>query len=345
MRTPYRIATTVVAAAAIFPFGMSAASADTTQPPVIQSAWYWAQQTVLVGPEPVNPPAQLTGVPAKDLAVSYQGDQDGKPDKVSYLAWDVSAIPQGSTVSKFEFTVLVEDDPTVAQATPPDYKLVACGAIGDFIPAEGGSFSQRPADDCGAAAPGTYDATKKSWTFDVAPYANAWAHGDPASGIGILPAPDTQVPFQVVLKPASTVVTSVEYTPPAPVDTTPPDVTPVAPPPVDVGVAQPPAVVPAAPVPVAQPAPTAAPPVVALAPVRPVQPVAKGLTFPSKSGLPPAFWGGALAAVALLGIASLILGDATVATEAPRTRTVTRSLRERQARSALPRTRTRVRTV
>jgi hypothetical protein len=345
MRTPYRIATTIVAAAAVFPFGMGAASADTAQPAVIQSAWYWANQSVVVGPEVVNPPSQLSGVPDKDLAVSYQGDADGKADKVTYLAWDVTAIPQGSTVNAFEFTVFVEDDPTVPQVQTPDYKLVACGAVGDFIPAQGGAFGGRPADDCAAAAPGKYDAATKSWTFDVAPYANAWANGDPASGIGILPAPDTQVPFQVVLKPASTVKTSVDYTPPAPVVEPVPDVAPVAGPPVNVGVAPPPAVVPAAPQPVVQPAPSVAPPVVALPQVRPVAPVVKGLAFPKKTGFSGAMWGGALAAVALLGIASLILGDATVETETSRTRTVTRSLRERQARSALPRTRTRVRTV
>jgi hypothetical protein len=349
VRTPYRIVTTLVAAAAVFPFGMSAASADTARPEVIQGAWYWVDRSVSAGPEVLTPPTQLTGVPDKDLAVAFKKDDLGKPDKVTYLAWDVSAIPPGSTVSKFEFTIKVDSAPQAVQAGPPDLKLVACGAIGDFSPVSAGAFSDKPADDCAAASPGTYDATKKTWTFDVAPYANAWAHGDPPSGIGILPAPDSAVPFQVVFSPATTVTTSVEYTPPAPV-VAPPTTEPVVPiqPPVSNGgtgyVPQP--VVPVVQPPVAQPAPPVAPPVVSV-PVRPVTPVAKGITFPARSGLPGAFWGGALAAVVLLGIASLMLGDATVAAEAPRGRTVTRSLRERQGahRGALPRTQTRVRTV
>jgi hypothetical protein len=349
VRTPYKIVTTMIAAAAVFPFGMSAASADVTQPAVTQGAWYWADKTVVVGPEVLTPPEQLTGVPAGDLAVAFKKDESNKPDKVAYLAWDVSAIPQGSTVSKFEFTIAVDTDPHAVQAGPSDLKLVACGAIGDFSPASAGAFSDRPADDCGAAANGTYDATKKTWTFDVAPYANAWAHGDPPSGIGILPAPDSAVPFQVVFKGAATVTTSAEFTPPAPVVQPTEPVPTIVQPPVDnggSGVVAPPAIVPVQAPPVAQPAPTAAPPVVST-PVRPVTPVAKGLMFPAKSGLPAAFWGGALAAVVLVGIASLMLGDATVAAEAPRGRTVTRSLRERQGahRGAQPRSQTRVRTV
>jgi hypothetical protein len=330
VRTPYRIATTLVALAAVFPFGMGAAAAETADPVVVQAAWYWADQTVIVGPEVLHPPAQLTGVPAKNLAVAYKGEENGAPDKVSYLAWDVSMIPAGSTVSRFEFTIAVESDPAVTQATPPDYKLVACGAIGDFAPAEAGSFADKPADDCSSVAPGVYDATKKTWTFDVAPYADLWAKGDPPSGIGILPDPKSEVPFQVVLEPADTVKTSVEFTPPAPVavPTTEPDVNPILPPAQQpTYYAAPPAVPNTAPVPVAQPAPTPAPPVVAISEPRQVAPVARGITFPSKSGLPAAFWGGALAAIALLGSASLMLGDATVPVEAPRGRTVTRSLR------------------
>jgi hypothetical protein len=349
VRTPYRIVTTLIAAAAVFPFGMSAASADTTQPRVTQGAWYWADKSVVVGPEVLTPPEQLTGVPAGDLAVAFKKDDGNKPDKVAYLAWDVSAIPAGSTVSKFELTIPVETDPKAVQAGPSDLKLVACGAIGDFSPASAGAFSDRPADDCGAAAPGTYDAAKKTWTFDVAPYANAWAHGDPPSGIGILPAPDSAVPFQVVFKGPATVTTTVEFTPPPVVQPTVDVTPPVVQPPVDnggTGVVGPPPIVPAQATPAPQPAPTAAPPVVST-PVHPVTPVAKGITFPSKSGLPGAFWGGALAAVLLLGVASLMLGDATVAAEAPRGRTVTRSLRERQGahRGSQPRSQTRVRTV
>lgn len=351
MRTPYRIATTAVALAAVFPFGMSTgvAHAEETQVEVVQQAWYWQENTVSVGPEVIPGPTQATGVPDKDLVVAYKGDAEGKPEKVSYLAWDVSAIPLGSTVSRFEFTIKLDTAPTTVQAAPDgQYKLIACGAVGDFTPVAAGQFSDRPSDDCGAYAPGKYNATDKSWTFDVAPYADAWAKGDPPSGIGILPAKDSQAPFQVVLQPGSTVKTVVEYTAPEPV------VAPVAPPPAPV--VQPPAPVANAPAPVIpvtvpqpapQPAPPPAAPVVALPQSHPVTPVARGVTFPAKSGLPGAFWAGALAAIALLGVASLMLGDATVPVEASRGRTVTRSLRERQAasRGALPRTSTRVRTV
>lgn len=348
MRTPYRIVTTAVALAAAFPFGMSAAHADTAQPVVIQTAWYWADQSVSVGPEVLNPPTQATGVPDKDLVVSYKGDANGAPDKVSYLAWDVSAIPAGATIQRFEFTIGLDQTPTTVQATPPDYKLIACGAIGDFVPATAGKFSDKPADDCSAQIPGVYDAAAKTWTFDVAPYADMWAKGDPPSGIGILPAKDSKTPFQVVLKPGDTVKTTVEFSPAAPIadPVVPPVVTPIQPPSQNTNYAPPPVIPVTQPQPVAQPAPPVRQPVVLQPRLAPVVPAAKGLTFPKKSGLPGAFWGGALAAIALLGVASLMLGDATVPVEAPRGRTVTRSLRERQAanRGAL-RTRARVRTV
>jgi hypothetical protein len=351
VRTPYRVATTAVALAAVFPFGLSAgvAHADEVQVEVVQQAWYWADKTVAVGPEVLPAPEQATGVPDKDLVVAYTNGTNGKPEKASYLAWDVSAIPFGSTVNRFEFTIALDTAPTTAQAAPDGhYALIACGAVGDFTPTTAGKFADRPSDDCSAYAPGKYDATAKTWTFDVAPYADAWAKGDPPSGIGLLPARNSQVPFQVVLKPGSTVKTVVEYTLPEPVVVPPPPtVPPVVQPPAPVANAPAPVFPVTVPQPVAQPAPPPAAPVVALPPVRPVTPVAKGMTFPSKSGLPGAFWAGALAAIALLGVASLMLGDATVPVEAQRGRTVTRSLRERQAaqRGALPRTSTRVRTV
>ncbi|HEU0129795.1 MAG TPA: hypothetical protein VFQ85_02250 [Mycobacteriales bacterium] len=354
MRTPYRIVTTLVAVAAAIPFGLaSTAHADETQPAVVQGSWYWADQSMIVGPEVVNPPQQLSGVPAKQLAVAYTGKDGTNPDKVTYLAWDVSAIPAGSTVAKFEFTIPVSTDPTAVQVTPPDYKLVACAAIGDFTPVEGGGFNQKPADDCSLSSTGTYDATAKAWTFEVAAMADRWAKGDPPSGIGILPDPDTKTPFQVVFQAPATVKTVAEFTLPAPVvPTTAPTPEPVPSAPAFVsngntGVALPPAVPVTVPQPVAQPQPSAAPPTVALTtPTRPVVP-ARALAFPKSSGLPAAFWGGALAAVALLGLASLMLGDATVAVQSTRGRAVTRSLRERQVaqRGTLSRTRTRVRTV
>lgn len=344
MRTTYRIVTTLVALGAVFPvIGTSAAQADTSQPGVIQATWYWQEQTVAVGPEPVSPPTQVSGVPDKDLAVASKGDSGGVPDKEPYLAFDFAAIPPQSTVNAFTVTLAVDDSPQAVQAMPPDLKLIACGAVRAWTAAAGGeAWSQKPADDCSAKIPGKYDATAKTWTFDIAPIAQAWANGDPALGIGIVGDPTYTTPFQVVFKPASTVKTSVDYTPAVVEPTTEPTfeptpyVPPVAPPPVVSG----PAPITSVDVPPA-PSPSPAPAPVVVTSTRPVTRTA-AVPFTHSSGIPGSFWLAALAGVVLLGVVSLVLGDPEVATDVA-SGSVTRSLRQRRtgaAGRAAPRVRT-----
>jgi hypothetical protein len=344
VRTTYRIATTLVALGAVFPFGAIAAHADTAQPAVLQATWYWQENTVAAGPESLNPPTTVSGVPDKDLAVASKGDSGGVPDKETYLAFDVSAIPALSSISRFVVTLAVDDSPQAVQASPPDLKLMACAAVRAWTPGvAGASWTQKPADDCSAKIAGKFDATAKTWTFDITSIAQAWSNGDPALGIGIVGDPTYTTPFQVVFKPATTVKTSVDFTPPAPTSTEPAVApTPAYTPPVQVDTSGP-APVTSVNVPPVVPQPTPQPPPVALAttPSRRVNTVAN-VPFTHSTTIPGSFWLAALAGVVLLGVVSLVLGDPEVPTDVA-SGSVTKSLRQRRAvrgTQAAPRVRT-----
>jgi len=332
VRTAYRVLSTAVAVGAIFPFGMAPAHADTSPVKVETAAWFWSQQvTGEIGDTgvgyPVTVPVKASGVPEGDLAVAYKGDKEAdgttsKPDKETYLAWDVYFIPEGSYVDSFTFTMPL--DPEAEQlfgpaVTPPaahppvggQPAIVACVPTIGFGEASGESFTLKPTDDCSNQLYGSFDEKTQSYTFDASTYAQDWVDGKDNTGLAIRPQEDASDPFQLVFKGAKDITATISYTPAA-------EDGGVAPPVVDTGVPlpiQPPSTgssgyVPAAPVaqPVPQPAPQPAPVVMQTrAPVA-VQNVAAS-PLRSSRGLSPVFWFAMLGGAMLLGATSLILGD------------------------------------
>ena len=334
MRTAYRVLSTAIAVGAIFPIGTLPAHAQastTSEVKVETAAWFWSGQTSGTVPEAGLPlpnlPADKTGVPAGDLAVAYKGEKETlekggevtKPDKETYLAWDIYFIPEGSYVDSFTFTLFL--DPAAEQVYVPQEvevpsqvthggvpDVVACLPTIGFGSGEGDAFAVKPADDCSEPLYGSYDEKTMSYTFDASVYAQDWVDGKDNFGLGFRPALDAPDPFQLVFKGAKDVKATITYTPAEAEPTAPPVIDPVVPlpqPPTDVSVFVPSG-------PQVQPQPQAepqAPPVVAVtqAPVV-VQNVA-ATPLVTTRGLSPVFWLAMVAGVLFIGVTSLILGD------------------------------------
>ena len=342
MRTAYRVLSTAVAVGAIFPIGIPSAHADTSDVKVEFANWFWSGQTYGTGPNDVPYPAipyDATGVPKGGLPVSFKGEtettKDGgtiaKPDKESYLAWDVYFIPEGSYVDSFTFTLFVDDKATQAFvpeeiAVPGQTErggqpaIIACVPTIGFGPGDGAEpYQLKPEDDCTDQIFGTYDEKTNSYTFDASTYAQDWVDGKENNGLGIRPSIEATDPFQLVFKGAADVKASITYTPAEAEPTAPPIVyepVPMPPlPPTDTSVFVPNEQ------PVPQPQPQVQPTPVVVKTKAPVvlQNVAASPLSASR-GLSPVFWFAMIGGVLLLGVTSLILGDPLEAAAGSRSR-------------------------
>ena len=332
MRTAYRFLSTAVALGAVFPIGTQAAYAEEAPVKVETAAWFWAQQTsgsapgAGVGIPNVPTDAPVAGVPKGKLAVAYKGeketnkdgDQISKPDKETYLAWDIYFVPEGSWVDSFTFTLTLDPDaeqmfvPVDVPGSPAgparggQPPLIACVPTIGFGEGEGDAFGVKPEDDCADQIFAEFDAVKGTYTFDATTYAQDWVDGKDNFGLGIRPALDAADPFQLVFKGAADVTATIAYTPAAPEPTQPPTVVdPVLPPlpPTDTSTYVPDV----QPQPRPQPQPTPAPVVMTRKPAPINNIAARPLT--STSALSPVFWFAMIGGVLLIGTMSLILGD------------------------------------
>ena len=342
MRTAYRVLSTAFAVGAIFPIGIPTAHADTSDVKVEYANWFWAEQTFGSGPNGVPYPALPTdtkavGVPKGDLAVAYAGQKEkkadgsevSKPDKETYLQWDVYFIPEGSYVDSFTFTIFLDPDaeqvfaPLVAVPGQPPKggqpTIVACLPSKGFGPGEGDAFQVKPDDDCSNQLVGAFDEATQSYAFDASTYAQDWVDGLDNFGLAIRPLEDVSDPFQLVFKGAADVKASITYTPAEPEVVTP--VAPIDPvalpplPPTDTSVYVPDA----GPVPQPQPQAPPAPVVLQTRAAAPIQHVAATPLSASRA-LSPAFWFAMVGGVLLLGVTSLILGDPLEAAAGSRNR-------------------------
>jgi hypothetical protein len=348
VRIVYRVATTAVALGAVFPFGAVAARADTAVPLVDQANWFWAEQVggTIPGspgvPFPTGIPDQTVPKGSNDLAVSGNPAQQNKEpkgvDKEAYLSFGLATVPAGSTVNSFTFTVPLDQAANSAYDPNAVPVLMACAPKGGWgqgaIGQNGDQFDGKPQDDCANAPEGTFDAAKKTYTFDITDLAAKWAKGDFNFGVAIRNADDYTTPFNLVLGPVEKITAAVDFSPPAPVvvPTTPPV------PPVDNGTVTPPSTggytggtvtPPLVDVPAPQPQPQT-PPVAPVTAPRPVVQVA-ATPLTQQSSLDGAFWLAMLAGIGLLGVVSLVLGDPEVAVATSRDRGLDRALRRRGA--------------
>src|SRR3954449_465803 len=153
MRRPSRLGvglSLAVGAAVSVLAGTPAVLAASAAPHVSQTNWFWREQQSNVGGTGVAPPAPAPDptVPAGDLAVAGPTNKQGA-DKESYVEFDLSAIPTGSTLTSF--TVTVPLDPHAHQGFAPGRlpTVVACAVNTSWAGGDGAeSFSGKPADDC-----------------------------------------------------------------------------------------------------------------------------------------------------------------------------------------------------
>jgi hypothetical protein len=325
VRTPYRIANTAVAVAAIFPIGMPAAAADTaSSEPASASAYFSSTTPPKDDALPQDPGPQFVGlntdrVAPGNLAVSQAVPGQGS-DKESFIRFDLLAVPPDATISSAVVTVPLQPNDAnnnSANHTPDKVKACATGPEGFADGIDAGAYDEKPTVDCKrleVVAKATTDGL--AYTFDVTPLARTWLT-DLNDGIALVPAKNDQ-PFQVVFQPGSKATIAVTYTAAqgGTIDPVIPPIVmgpPVAPPPGDVA----PPVQPnigTAPQPQPQPAPQASPaPRPKVARQQPITTVASGGGgFTESNGLTPGFWFAALAGVGLLGVISLILGNPEV---------------------------------
>src|SRR3954463_12026269 len=188
-----------------------ATGTQSTKPGVLQAAWFWqnayeqANPPVAAGPLPATEPS---GVPDGDLAVAHSSN-DATSSKMTALAFDIAAVPAGSLVDTFTFSVTVDSDPQAASSPSP--AVVACLPTRLWPAAMGGDYTDAPAVDCGSKVKPKIDGS--TYTFEIPQIAQRWVD-DQNLGVALVNDPDnTSAPFQVVFTGAKTVKATMSYTP------------------------------------------------------------------------------------------------------------------------------------
>ncbi len=190
---------------------------------VTQTNWYWREQATNIGGTGISPPSPLSDptVPSGDLAVSGP-EVNGQADKESYLEFDVSAIPPGSTI--VSFVVKLPVDPNAGTQTTPQQvgapPIIACLPRNSWSAGAGAeSFSGKPADQCPSNAPkfATTDGGK-TYSADITPIAQSWVQqGAINTGVAVTDDPSNSTSaYQVVFGPTSAITqltASVTYQP------------------------------------------------------------------------------------------------------------------------------------
>ncbi|HVE63515.1 MAG TPA: hypothetical protein VNB94_06920 [Mycobacteriales bacterium] len=355
MRTTHRVLSTAIALGAIFPFGLPVADAAELKLPVDVAAWFWDDQSDDVR---AQVPRNASGVPADGLAVAITDGAGRAPEtqpndpkdpaddeaqkrsnKETFLSWNLDAIPTGSIVDSFSVTLLVDPAGRSAELPPlavpgqvprgGQPSIMACRPLVGFGEADGAGYADKPALDCRDAATGAYDAKTDSYTFDLTVFAQDWVDGLIDNfGVGLRPDVEEDDPFQVTFMGAPKIVTTATFTaaeetieeviapPPTPEEQTTFDSGSSDSGSTDLSFA-PTVEVLEAPAPVAQPAPAPAPAAASAPAVVVTTVAARPMTRDLSVG--PSFWLSLLAAVGLLGIVSLVLGDPVVPVTGQRT--------------------------
>lgn len=206
----------------------------TVHAPISQSDWFWREQISNIGGQGVAPPSSMSdpSVPAGDLAVAGPEGPDGTqstpsqssatqtgPEKETYLAFDMSAVPEGATITAFRLTLPV--DPAGGNVNLSDTKIVACAPQQDWSAGSGAdSFSGKPTDNCTGApvvSPGKGDT---SFSVNIPALAQTWVQpGGLNFGVAITDSPNnTTTAYQVVFGPSSALTgltATVSFLPPA----------------------------------------------------------------------------------------------------------------------------------
>jgi hypothetical protein len=288
--------------------------ADSASPVPSYSNWYWsgkdgAASTVTggtpVGNGPFAAPDQASGIPDGDLGVAYTNDVD----KVAAINFGMQGIPEGATVTRFAIVMPLDTTASNLAATdgPP---ITACPAIAPFEPAIGPTeLSKAPAQAANVCIDGKYDATAKTYTFDIAAAADDWSAGAPTNGVVIRPKLGESTQFNYAFKGINAIKVLADYSAAAT-----PVVAPAGPVDAGTGVVAPPSFNSgSASIPATQPVTPIAPQPQVLPPPAPA--IAAPATAPAAvvqvDALRPSgqFWLALLGLLVLLFLAAAVIGD------------------------------------
>lgn len=306
------LAASVLACASVPFVGASPAHADEALIAPGNFAYFYAKGVSKPPEAPTTPPnvtGSADGVSAGNLAVAANA---GTEDKVSFLYFELLAIPTDATVSKAVVTLkTVPQSPTDVSfnATPAAIQACQVDPTVGFKEEDGESLDLAPARLCPSfSAKGTAKGADYQW--DITALAQKWV-STTNDGVAFTRAdsgPGSN--FQVVFANAATATLSLTYTAPSavPVEQFPPVFTPPAPaPPVMGGFVPPPSggfvpapEIPFAPAPQVNPVPQA--PSVAAPATRPIA-LTTSLRPTNQS------WLAGLGFALVLILLSLILGD------------------------------------
>lgn len=171
-----------------------------------KEGWWSAAADATAG-TPLPPPPST--VPAGAIAVGAAG---GQPDKVAAIGIVLDA-ERGSVVERFVLTLQEAEGPAAQQGEGA--VIVACPVTAFFAPEENGALADAPEADCEAAQAEGTRADDGTWTFDLAPIADAWL--DPFGTLnpnGIRLDPGGETSFQVSLTGMEDATFDVAISPP-----------------------------------------------------------------------------------------------------------------------------------
>jgi hypothetical protein len=183
-----------------------ASSPQSTQVLATQSTYFWQGQVGAqnVGGTDVAPPAPVTDptVPTGDVAVAGP-EVNGQTNKETYLEFDVSAVPAGSTITSFVVTLPVDQSSQAQTFTPPNTQppIIACAPNGAWSGGANGAqpLAGKPSDTCATDAP-TFKTKDggKTYTADIASIAQGWVTGV-NTGVAVADDPQNKsTAYQVV---------------------------------------------------------------------------------------------------------------------------------------------------
>lgn len=316
--------------------GAQAADAVTTKPAVLQQAWFWQNAWEQANPPVAQqlPATEPSGVPDGDLAVAYTGNSDKSSSKMAALSFDVSALPSGSSVSQFSFSLTLDPAPGATSFDTQGAAVVACLPTRAWPAQLGGDYTNQPGVDCTQKV--VPDVNGSTYTFKIPAIAQTWVD-DQNLGVAILADPDAAAaPFQLVFAGAKEAHADMTYTAGVSGATTSGGTTS--------GSTSQPAAAPAPAAPAALPpassndvmsapaaAPVVAPSAAAPAATRPVAVARNAPALPSRG-----FWAACLGMALLVLLSSLVLGDPSPARATTRSSRLDRVLRERTSLGNAP---------
>ena len=205
----------LTAGAALLLLPGGTASAASTKAGVTQQSWFWQNAYEQANP-PVaqTPPAtEPSGVPDGDLAVAYTGNADKSSSKMTALSFDVSAVPAGSSIETFTFSLALDSAPTATSFDAASAAIVACRPTRSWPAAFGGDYTDQPTVSCDQKVAPTVNGG--TYTFKIPAIAQTWVD-DQNLGVAILADTDAAAaPFQLVFDSAKDVKADVSFSPPA----------------------------------------------------------------------------------------------------------------------------------